>query len=107
MSTIQLSKMRISELMSKIVGAIAIFSLTLFTLMGTAQASSHTAVTAELVNFKMDDNLLICQYQTMADTHFKVLVNTTTCPSSMLVGHKPMLTDEEHAQIEQMFSAQK
>ncbi|QFU24675.1 hypothetical protein FM038_022735 [Shewanella eurypsychrophilus] len=50
-------------------------------------ASSQTAVTAQLVKSEADGTVLICQYRTMTQAHFKVLFSNQTCPLSIQVGH--------------------
>ncbi|WP_076412221.1 hypothetical protein [Shewanella sp. UCD-KL12] len=53
-----------------------------------AFASNHTAVTASLVKSEIDGTVLICQYRTMQQAHFKVLFSNQTCPLSIQVAHK-------------------
>ena len=83
-------------------------ALSLFILIGSAHASPNTAVTANLVKSKSAENLLICQYQTVAGSHFQVfdkaLDNASTCPINMQVSHETMLTEAEKVQLKQMFS---
>ncbi|MGS0676664.1 hypothetical protein [Shewanella sp. 0m-4] len=78
-------------------------ALTLFISMGSVHASPNTAVTANLVSSKTDDNLLICQYQTLSSSHFqvfdKVLDNESACPTNMQVAYEPMLSSAEKAQL--------
>ncbi|ABV88607.1 hypothetical protein [Shewanella pealeana] len=85
-------------------------ALTLFISIGSVHASSNTAVTANLVKTQTDENLLICQYQTVSASHFqvfdKVLDNESACPTNVQVAPEPMLTDAEEAQLKQMFSRQ-
>ncbi|WP_299808120.1 hypothetical protein [uncultured Shewanella sp.] len=85
-------------------------ALALFISIGSAHASSHTAVTANLVKSQTDENLLICQYQTISASHFqvfdKVLDNEQACPTNIQVAPEPMLSDAEEAQLKQMFSRQ-
>ncbi|WP_028766275.1 hypothetical protein [Shewanella fidelis] len=75
-----------------------------------AFGSSNTAVTAKLVKSKAQDNLLICQYQTVSASHFqvfdKLLDNEHTCPSNLLVAPEPMVSQAEAAQLKQLFSQQ-
>ncbi|WP_065204226.1 hypothetical protein [Shewanella woodyi] len=52
-----------------------------------AFASSQTAVTANLVKSEVDGTVLICQYHTIKETHFRVLFSNQTCPVSIQVGH--------------------
>lgn len=101
----QLTKMLATA--AKTVTTTALF---LFISISSVHASSNTAVTANLVKYQADENLLICQYQTVSASHFQVfdtvLDNESTCPTNMLVDHEPMLTDAEEAQLKQMFSRQ-
>ncbi len=80
-------------------------ALTLFISTGSVYASSHTAVTANLVKAKTDDNLLICQYRTISASHFqvfdKLLDNESACPNNIQVAPQPMLTSAEIAQLKQ------
>jgi hypothetical protein len=55
--------------------------------IGVAFASSQTAVTANLVKSEVDGTVLICEYRTMNQIHFKVLFSNQTCPLSIQVGH--------------------
>ena len=50
-------------------------------------ASTQTAVTAQLVKSEVDGTVLICQYRTIQDVHFKVLFTHQVCPLSVLVEH--------------------
>ncbi|WP_150102108.1 hypothetical protein [Shewanella halifaxensis] len=83
-------------------------ALILFISISSVHASSNTAVTANLVKSQTDENLLICQYQTVSASHFqvfdKVLDNEPACPTNIQVAPQPMLTDTEEAQLKQMLS---
>lgn len=50
-------------------------------------ASTQTAVTAQLVKSEVDGTVLICQYRTMQEVHFKVIFTNQVCPLSMQVEH--------------------
>ena len=50
-------------------------------------ASAQTAVTAQLVKSEVDGTVLICQYRTMQEVHFKVIFTNQVCPLSMQVEH--------------------
>jgi hypothetical protein len=101
---------QLTKMLATAVKTVTTIALTLFISIGSAHASLNTAVTANLVNSKTDDNLLICQYQTVTGSHFqvfdKVLDNEYACPTNMQVAHETMLTDAEKAQMKQMLSLQ-
>ncbi|MCG9731469.1 hypothetical protein L1D44_16880 [Shewanella sp. Isolate13] len=101
---------QLTKMLATTVKAVTTITLSLFISMGSVHASSNTAVTANLVKSKTDDNLLICQYQTLAASHFQVfdtvLDNETACPTNIQVAPQPMLTKAEEAQLKQMLSRQ-
>lgn len=80
-------------------------ALTLFISAANVHASPNTAVTANLVKSKAENNLLICQYRTISASHFqvydKVLDNESACPTNIQVAPEPMLTSTEIAQLKQ------
>lgn len=96
---------QLTNVLATTIKSLTTIALTLMISMGSVHASPHTAVTANLVTSKTDDNLLICQYQTVSGSHFqvfdKLLDNEYACPTSMLVAPEPMLTSAEIAQIKQ------
>lgn len=102
---------QLTKMLATAVKTVTTIALTLFISMSSVHASSNTAVTADLVKSKTEQNLLICQYQTVSGSHFqvfdKVLDNEHACPTNMQVAHETMLTDAEKAQIKQMFSLKK
>ncbi|GIU31958.1 hypothetical protein L2719_07605 [Shewanella schlegeliana] len=101
---------QLTKMLATTVKAVTTIALTLFISTGSVHASSNTAVTANLVKSKTDDNLLVCQYRTISASHFQVfdtvLDNETACPTNIQVAPEPMLTDAEEAQLKQMFSRQ-
>ncbi|MCL1051868.1 hypothetical protein L2755_19885 [Shewanella abyssi] len=99
---------QLTKMLATAVKTVTTIALTLFISTGSVHASVNTAVTANLVQSNTDKNLLICQYQTVAASHFqvfdKVLDNEQACPTSMQVAHEPMLSEAEEAQLKQMLS---
>lgn len=108
----QVTKMLVPavSMLANTVKRLTTIALTLFISIASVHASSNTAVTANLVKSQTNENLLICQYQTVSASHFqvfdKVLDNETACPTNVQVAPEPMLTDAEEAQLKQMFSRQ-
>lgn len=98
----------LTNMLTTAVKTVTTIALTLFVSIGSVHASPNTAVTADLVKSKTDQNLLVCQYQTVSASHFQVfdkaLDNESRCPTNMQVAHETMLTDAEQAQIKQMLS---
>ncbi|MGS0682627.1 hypothetical protein ACVBIL_15870 [Shewanella sp. 125m-7] len=102
----QLSKMLATtvNMFTPATKAVTTIALSLVVSIGSVHASPNTAVTANLVKAKTDENLLICQYQTISASHFqvfdKVLDNETACPTNIQVAPQAMLTSAEKAQLE-------
>jgi len=99
---------QLTKMLTTAAKTVTTIALTLFISIGSVHASINTAVTANLVQSNTDRNLLICQYQTVAGSHFqvfdKVLDNEQACPINMQVAHETMLSDAEKAQLKQMLS---
>lgn len=101
---------QLTKMLATTLKTVATITLSLFISISSVHASSNTAVTANLVKYQADENLLICQYQTISASHFQVfdtvLDNESTCPTNIQVAPQPMLTKAEEAQLKQMLSRQ-
>lgn len=101
---------QLTKMLATTLKAVITITLSLFISISSVYASPNTAVTANLVKYQADENLLICQYQTISASHFQVfdtvLDNESTCPTNIQVAPQPMLTKAEEAQLKQMLSRQ-
>lgn len=74
-------------MIKKLINRSIILASTLIFSISPAFASPQTAVTAQLIKSEADGSMLICEYRTMRQVHFKVLFANQTCPLAIQVEH--------------------
>ncbi|WP_394147713.1 hypothetical protein [Shewanella atlantica] len=74
-------------MIKKLISSSAVLVGSLILLTSSALASPQTAVTAQLIKSETEGTVLICQYRTMKQVHFKVLFANQSCPAAIQVAH--------------------
>ncbi len=74
-------------MIKKLMNTSIILASSLIFSTSSAFASTQTAVTAQLIKSETEGSMLICQYRTMKQVHFKVLFANQTCPQAIQVEH--------------------
>ncbi|RTR31276.1 hypothetical protein [Shewanella atlantica] len=74
-------------MIKKLMNRSIILASSLIFSISPAFASTQTAVTAQLIKSEAEGSVLICQYRTIKQVHFKVLFTNQTCPLEIQVDH--------------------